>query len=369
MSEGTRVHAGSERAASEARNPEGRVSVIIPARNEAANIERVVRSLAAQSGWREILVVDDQSKDETPEIVRRLASEISGLELVRIESLPEGWLGKCHALAVGARRARGKWLLFTDADTEHRRGSLEAMLSRAEAENADLLSLSPGQSTETWWEKAVIPLVYTELARVYPFEEVSDPNSPAAAANGQYLLFRRSTYERAGGHEAVRSEILEDVALARRVKQTGGRTIFLPGAEWVETRMYRSFEELWRGWTKNLAPLCEGRGMKATATLARLWLLDALPFAAFVAAAILFALGRGGLTATLAVFAFFILALMRHWSYGQRLARLGFDPWLANYLAPGAALAGLLLLNSMRAHRLSGRVEWKGRYYTTRGDR
>jgi glycosyltransferase involved in cell wall biosynthesis len=338
-------------------------------RNEAANIERAVRSVAAQGGWREILVADDQSEDETPEIVRRLSAEIPGLELIRVESLPEGWLGKCHALAVGARRARGEWFLFTDADTEHRPGGLEGMLRRAEAENADLLSLSPGQRTETWWEKAVIPLVYAELAQIYRFEDVSDPNSPAAAANGQYLLIRRSAYERAGGHEAVRNEILEDVALARRVKQRGGKTIFLPGAEWVETRMYRSFGELWRGWTKNLDPLFEGRGRRASATVARLWLLEALPFAAFVSAAILFALGRGGLTATLAVFAFFVLALMRHWSYGQRLARLGFDVWLANYLAPGAVLVGLLLLNSMRAYRLNGRVEWKGRHYPTRGNR
>ncbi len=369
MSPGTRVDAQSERAANQARNPAGPVSVIIPARNEAANIDRVIRSVAFQGGWGEILVVDDQSEDATPEIVRRLSEEIAGIELLRVEQLPVGWLGKCHALALGARRARGEWLLFTDADTEHRPGSLEAMLARARAGNVDLLSLSPGQRTETWWEKAVIPLVFVELAKVYPFEEVSDPSSPAAAANGQYLLVRRSAYERAGGHEAVRSEILEDVALARRVKQAGGRLLFLPGAEWVETRMYRRFGELWRGWSKNLFPLLAPDAAAGLGTVTRWWLLDALPATAFLAASILFAVGRGAVAGALAVCGLFVLALIRHWSYGQRLARLGFDSRLANYLAPGALLAGLLLLNSLRIHRLSGRVEWKGREYPARGKR
>lgn len=369
MNQATRVDASAERAENSTRDNAAGVSVIIPARNEAANIERVLRSVAAQSGWCEILVVDDQSEDATPEIVRRLSAEIPGLELLRVEQLPAGWLGKCHALALGARRARGEWLLFTDADTEHRPGSLESMLARATAANVDLLSLSPGQRMEAWWEKAVIPLVFIELAKVYRFEEVSDPNSPAAAANGQYLLVRRSAYERAGGHEAVRGEILEDVALARRVKHAGGRLLFLPGAEWVETRMYRRFGDLWHGWTKNLFLLFERADATGLETLARWWLIEALPAAAFVAASGLFALGWGGAAGALAVCGLFVLVLLRHWSYGQRLSKLGFDPRLANYLGPGTLLAGLLLLNSIRVHRLSGRVKWKGREFPARGER
>src|SRR5574337_273638 len=194
---------------------EGAVSVIIPARNEALNIERVVRSIAPQGQVREMIVVDDQSTDRTAEVLAGLQHEVPLLRTLRLESLPEGWTGKSHAAAAGARIATGEWLLFTDADTEHLPGSLEAMLARATAENAGLLSLSPGQQTPTWWEKAIIPFVFVQLARIFPFEEVSDPASPSAAANGQYLLVRRSVYNDIGGFEAVRGEILDDVALAR----------------------------------------------------------------------------------------------------------------------------------------------------------
>ena len=346
---------------------QGRVSVIIPARNEEANIARVVRSLRAQRELREILVVDDHSQDRTAEILEELKKETSSLRVIRTDSLPAGWTGKSFAAATGARAASGDWLLFTDADTEHLPGGLPALLERAEREGADLLSLSPGQVTPTAWEKAVIPLVYAHLARLYRFEEVSDPASPAAAANGQYLLIRRDAYERAGGHEAVRGAILEDVELARHVKSTGGRLLFLPGADWVRTRMYRSFAEMWHGWTKNLYLLYSGNARRMLATVAELWLLDLCPTLAFIGLAVAWALGAGGAPTMLAGVAFFLLAVLRHWNYARALGQIGFDPRLASYQALGAAIFGLLLLNSARAYRRGGRVEWKGRTYSTKG--
>jgi glycosyltransferase involved in cell wall biosynthesis len=345
----------------------GGVTVIIPARNEEANIARVVRSVAAQEGIREILVVDDQSQDRTGEILEGLKAEIPRLRTIRIERLPEGWTGKSHAVATAARLASGDWLLLTDADTEHQPGSLAVLLERARSQGADLLSLSPGQRTPTWWEKAVIPLVYVHLARLYRFEEVSNPRSPAAAANGQYILIRREAYERAGGHEAVRGEILEDVALARRVKAAGGRLIFLPGAAWVQTRMYRSFWEMWGGWTKNLYLLYGMSVKKMLRTLAELWVLDLLPTLAFLGLCALLALGRGGVGTTLAVLGLFSIAILRQWTYSQALSRIGFDPRLGNFQVLGAALFGMLLLNSARAYRLDRKVQWKGRAYSTVG--
>src|SRR5512146_1180394 len=159
---------------------EGAVSVIIPARNEEMNIERVVRSVARQGRVREVIVVDDASTDRTPEILAGLRRDIPLLRTIRLESLPAGWIGKTHAAAAGAEQATGEWLLFTDADTEHLPGSLEAMVQRARYEKADLLSLSPGQQTVTWWEKAIIPYVFVQLAAIFPFEEVSDPAAPQA---------------------------------------------------------------------------------------------------------------------------------------------------------------------------------------------
>ncbi|MBZ5515342.1 MAG: glycosyltransferase [Acidobacteriia bacterium] len=350
-----------------AESKQGRVSVIIPARNEEANIARVVSSLAAQEGLREILVVDDHSEDRTAQILESLQAKIPNLRVMRTNSLPAGWTGKTYAAATGAHAASGDWLLFTDADTEHMPGSLAALLERAEREGADLLSLSPGQSTDTVWEKCVIPLVYAHLARLYRFRDVSDPASPAAAANGQYVLIRRSAYERAGGHEAVRGAILEDVELARRVKSAGDRLLFLPGSQWVITRMYGSFSEMWRGWTKNLYLLYGRNVTRMLATLAELWLLDLLPALAFLGLALAWALGVAADWTLLAAMAFFLLAVWRQWTYSQALGRIGFDPGLAAYQTTGAAILGLLLLNSARAYRLGGKVQWKGRVYSTEG--
>ena len=347
---------------------EGGVAVIVPARNEEANIERAVRSLAAQAGRGEILVVDDQSQDRTGEILERLKGEIAGLRVLQIESLPEGWLGKNYAVATAAKQAKGDWLLFTDADVEHRPGSLVALLERAEAEHVDLCSLSPGQETPTWWEQAVIPLVYVQLAKLYRFDEVSDPSSTAAAANGQYILIRREVYERVGGHEAVRGEILEDVALACRVKASGGRLRFLPGAEWARTRMYSSFAEMWRGWTKNLYLLYGRRPGRLLATVAEMCLLDLLPLlGAFVLIMLMVGRQRSAAVLALAAAVCVLLVGWRHALYAAQLKRLGFHQRLACLRTPGLVLVSVLLLNSARIYCLGGMVQWKGRRYSAGG--
>lgn len=346
---------------------EGAVSVIIPARNEEVNIERVVRSIAPQRHVREMIVVDDQSTDRTADILAGLEREIPLLRTLRLESLPEGWTGKSHAAAAGAQLATGQWLLFTDADTEHLPGSLQAMLARATTENAGLLSLSPGQQTPTWWEKSIIPFVFVQLARLFPFEKVSDPASPSAAANGQYLLVRRSVYNDIGGFEAVRGEILDDVALARLVKQRGGRLVFLPGAQWVRTRMYSNFRDMWQGWSKNLYLLYGRKLGPLLKTLGAALVVDFFLPLGFLVLAALIALGRGSEWMLMALVLCFVCAVLRKWNYGRSLTRLGFDPRLDFYQLPGAGLFSLLLMNSLWAHKVAGGVRWKGRSYQTSG--
>jgi chlorobactene glucosyltransferase len=338
------------------------VSVVIPARNEEANIERVVRSVAAQEDVREIIVVDDGSEDTTPGILERLMREIPRLRVVRNDGFPEGWMGKTYALATGAKLARGKWLLFTDADTFHRPGSLKELLPRAEAAGAALLSVSPGQQTPTWWEKSVIPFVFAHLSRLYRFEDVSNSASPRAAANGQYMLVRREVYEQTGGFEAIRGEILEDVEFARRVKQSGGRLVFLPGSEWIETRMYTRFSEMWDGWTKNLYLLYERSLGRALADVAEAVLIDFTPLAVGSFIGLMALLGFGG-RAGLAAAALLLLAVVRMSYYGQRLIRIGFPHTLSYYGPQGAMLFALLMLNSIRAYKWGGHVNWKGRSY------
>ncbi len=154
----------------------------------------------------------------------------------------------------GRKLRRDKWLLFTDADTLHGSDSIAEGLAEAERTGAAMLSYSPRQEVHGLAERALMPVIFAELATTFRPKEVSDPNSPAAAANGQYLLIRRDAYDAVGGHASVADAILEDVELARRVKQAGYRLQFRQ-SDAVSTRMYRSFGAMWEGWTKNLALL------------------------------------------------------------------------------------------------------------------
>ncbi len=228
------------------------VSVIIPARNEEDCLARCLRSLQQQEGvTHEIIVVDDNSTDST----RAIAGGVPGVRVIDAGPLPARQSGKTHAAQVGADAARGEWLLFTDADTFHLPGSLARSVAEAREHQAALLSYSPAQELHGPCERIIMPLIFAELAVTYPPKQVSDPASPVAAANGQYMLITRAAYNRAGGHAALGLTLLEDVALAEVVKRQGGQLRFRYGGDAVRTRMYRTFTALCDGWTKNLALL------------------------------------------------------------------------------------------------------------------
>ena len=228
------------------------VSIIVPARNEEACLGACLESLLAQGNVScEVIVVDDFSTDRT----RAIAESFSGVRVISPGPLAKGCSGKCNAAQSGADAGQGEWLLFTDADTVHLPGSLAHALSEAREHCADLLSYSPRQEVHGFLERALMTVTFAELACTYRPEEVSDPASPAAAANGQFLLITRAAYKSVGGHAAVARTLLEDVALAQAVKRSGRRLRFRYGGDMVRTRMYRSVSALWEGWTKNLALL------------------------------------------------------------------------------------------------------------------
>src|SRR5271155_2521367 len=234
------------------------VSAIIRARNEEAAIARSVESVAAQPEIDEVIVVNDQSTDGTAAILADLAARIPKLKILNVESLPAGWVGKNYAVSLGASVACGEWLLFTDADTYHMLGSTRRALTDAVDHNAVLVSYSPEQELGSFWERSLIPVVYSRLAVRYPFARINKPKLPDAAANGQFLMVLRDVYQKVGGHAAIAGEVLEDVALARRVKQAGYQIYFTAPIGIIRTRMYLSFSALWQGWTKNLYPLMGG---------------------------------------------------------------------------------------------------------------
>lgn len=362
-----------------------KVSVIIPARNEEANLERCLRSLVMQKGIDfEILIVDDASTDGTRAIaesftrVRNCPFVALNQFLVDVhvldapQPLPEGWTGKTNALIAGEGCAQGEWLLFTDADTEHLEGSLAAAVAEAESHHADLLSYSPEQLLTGLRQRLVMPLIFGELAMKYSPRRVVDPTLSDAAANGQYLLARAAVHRRLGGFASVATELLEDVALACRYKQQGSTIRFRFGRGLVRTRMYTSYNELRTGWTKNLALLFPNARRLAQKRLNEFcWLLLSLMLSIFWTAqlsALSTATAPGGHSwipilalcflwlFTLFNFAvFYVRVAAAHFSLGPTL--------LAIFGLPGFAA---LLRRSAKAHE-QGTVTWRGRTYHTAG--
>ena len=338
-------------ASNEARAPE--VSVIVPARNEEACLGACLESVVAQRGVEfEVIVVDDGSTDRT----RAIAGSFPSVRVIEAGPLPRGWSGKSNAAMTGARAARGDWLLFTDADTVHAPGSLAHALAEAKQYGATLLSYSPRQELQGLLQRAVMPAIFAELARTYRPRDVCDPRSTSAAANGQYLLISRSAYDEIGGHAAVAHSLLEDVELARAVKNRGGTLRFRYGGDAVRTRMYRSFAELREGWTKNLVLL-----FPSPTALAASRLVEFTMVLGGAAGAVL--TWRSG-ARSIAMFAAGAAAI----TYGTVLLRVskahaGAGSTLLSLF--GLPLFSYLLLRSQLYYKWD-RVTWKGRCYPMR---
>lgn len=335
------------------------ISAIIPARNEEASIARAVESVAAQLEIGEVIVVNDQSTDRTAEILDELSQRIPKLKVIAAGDLPRGWAGKNHAAAVGAAAAQGEWLLFTDADTYHHLGSGRRALADAVDHSAVLVSYSPEQEMETFWERAVIPFVYGRLAARFSFAQVNDPRRPEAAANGQFVLILRDAYDAVGGHAAIASEILEDVALARRVKSAGYGIYFTSPIGIVRTRMYRSFGALWQGWTKNLYLLVGGNAKGVLLELA-----EVLPIfdEAAMGAIWLYVRAHASVSAWLLPLLLLLPLIRLHLQYGMRLYRNLYPISRVQYYIPGLAFYSAALVTSWWKNA-RGTVVWKGRAY------
>lgn len=335
-----------------------KLSVIVPARNEQDCVGECLRSLVAQQedGWRlgqewEILLVDDHSTDGT----RTIAENVVGVTVMDAPKLERGWTGKNNAVWAGAQAAQGEWLLFTDADTVHELGSASRAVVEAERHEVALLSYSPRQIVRGLWQRALMPLVFSELAMTYPPAKVNDPQRRLAAANGQFLLIKREVYFANGGHEAVRNAVLEDVALAQRVKQRKQGLRFRYAPEAVATRMYRSLGAMVEGWTKNLALLFGNSLALAAWRVLDFLLLFGLP-------ALLWWTYEVSARRILWVIVL-LLWLRTLWRFYRRVAKSNF-PFRDCLLSPLALpLFSGLLYRSWFRHTFLKRVSWKGREY------
>jgi glycosyltransferase involved in cell wall biosynthesis len=338
------------------------LTVIIPARNEEDCLGTCLESLVTQSDdtWKlgrdwELLVVDDGSTDRT----REIASGFTGVKMLNAAAPPKGWTGKANAIWTAAKQAQGEWLLFTDADTVHEPGDLRHALHEAEKHAVAMLSYSPRQIVSGFWQRALMPLVFSELALAYPPAKVSDPESRLAAANGQFLLIKRDAYFKIGGHEAVAQSVLEDVELAYLVKRSkmGLRFRYAPDA--VGARMYRSFGQMCEGWTKNLALLFGNTLTTAAWKVLDVLLLVGLPVLAWYFRWPI-SVTTPWITARLLILLVWVRTL---WRFYRRVMKSNFpfeDCLLSVF---GLPLFIWLLWQSWFDHTVTKRVVWKGREY------
>jgi chlorobactene glucosyltransferase len=330
----------------------GRVSVVVPARNEADDLPSTLDTLLAQDLPEfEVVVVDGGSTDGSRAVVGDRAPRVRWVEE---PPLPAGWVGKSWACWNGANGTSGDWVLFLDADVRTHPAAVRTIVAWAESEGADLATIGTRVETRSFWERVVLPFFVQMVLTYFRAPRVNRPDSRAVMANGQFLLVRRAAYERVGGHAAVRAYVLEDVALARRFRAAGLRLRLAQGSELAVTRMYRDRHEMFEGLLKNIhgTEFSSARQVGLLAGLVGLFLLPlaVLPVGVW-----------GGNLPLVGMGAFLWVALFgKHVGFARAVG----TPAIYGLLYPLAVAYYVGLVGASLANGLSGRpVRWKGRRY------
>ena len=339
------------------------VSVIIPARNEAARIGRLLDGLARQTALNfEVIVIDDNSEDETAALVNARAERLPGLRVLTGAPLPSGWAGKCWACWQAAQAAEHPWLLFLDADTAVAPEMISTIVTRAEQAPRDFLTLLPVLELGSMAERVLMPAFVALIHAVFPFDLVNDPRSRLAMANGQCILIRRAVYFATGGHAAVRDSVLEDVSLARLVKHQGYRIEAAASTGLLWVRMYTNLSEVAEGLRKNAWAGYEAGGWRSAWGGIRQAFLAFVPSLLLLAGLLALVLDHPSAHLLLA-FGLLQWALTAiYWCYGvAHLNRI--HPAWGLLLPLGTlsyfVLAGLAWISIRRGEG----IQWKGRTY------
>lgn len=235
------------------------ISVLIPARNESAGIERTIRAVLDSSyPALEVCVLDDHSTDETFQIVEQIAAKDDRVQLASAPELPKGWCGKQHACWELSKRAKGSHLLFLDADVRLDRSAIERSFNLFKASEVDLLSCFPRQETGTLLERLLIPLIHFVLLGFLSLRQMRARTEPAFAAGcGQFFLTSAVAYQESGGHQEIRESLHDGLRLPRLYRAAGLKTDLFDGTDLAVVRMYKNGSEVWSGLQKNA---CEGLG-------------------------------------------------------------------------------------------------------------
>ena len=332
--------------------PRPRISVVIAARNEELDLPDTLDCLLAQNyPDLEILVVEDSSTDRTREVIDARAPRV---RRVNPPPLPPGWVGKNWACWNGARAATGEWILFEDADVHTHPGTVRTTFEWAQREHADLATIAPKVEMKSFWERLVLPFYVQVVLTYFRTPHVNRPGSKTAMANGQFWMTPRAVYFAMGGHEAIRSIVLEDVAIARRYRGAGKTLRVAWTPQLAQTRMYRNRSEMFEGLLKNVHGT-EFSAARLVGSIAGLLGLFLLPLAL---------LPLGLLTGTLPLtvmggFLYFAL-FGKHVVFARTLGA----PAVYGLLYPVAVGYYVVLLATSLGRGLRHKpVAWKGRSY------
>jgi len=335
------------------------VSVVIPAHNEERVVDKCALSLRNQSHRNiQIIFVLDRCTDRTLEILKRHADEDDRITIVENDSCPEGWTGKCNAAKIGATKATGDWLLFTDADTQFDEELIRCAVASAINRDASLLSILSTLTITKNYERIVQPIASTCLVRQFPIDRINSEHKTRPFANGQFLLFSRSKYDDIGGHDAVKDHLLEDIAFAKVVHRSGGKIQVLFADGLLKCSMYPTFSAFQNGWKRIYIEACN-RSIKRLKQNAVTVLIvgDVLP-AAGVAGIIVGRLTSPSLFWT-SIASLLATAFVIAWLY-----RINRAPMIFAVFSPiGALVVAKLFLDAARMLQRKKPIRWGGKEY------
>ena len=345
--------------------PWPRLSVIIPARNEEKNIGPLLESVFLQEyPDLEVIVLNDHSTDRTAEIVAGFQAGRPGLRIVEGSPLPPGWAGKIHACRQAAALATGEWLLFLDADMRLEPECLKRSVAFARAEGSDLFTVIPKMEYDTFWEAVVQPIMALAIMIAFPAKALNDPESSVAAANGPFLLFRREAYEAIGGHAALEGVVVDDLALARRIKAHKKRLTYALGNDMARLRVFEGLRHLWDGWSRNIYVGLGNRAYLGIAAALGVFAFLIWPLVAIALNASHAIAGRPGAGAELALWAVVVLATLTCRRALSVLFGLASE-WALLYPLGAVLVIGMILNSTWKGFRGQA-IAWRGRGYSPR---
>jgi chlorobactene glucosyltransferase len=334
-----------------------RISVCVPARNEERSIQACLQSLLDQDYPDfEVIAVDDHSTDRTWEIMRDLEKENSNLKVLQGQDLPEGWLGKPFALNQAFKIAEGEYLLFTDADPVFECHALNTAVGAMRDRELDVLTLMPQAEFGSFWERAVQPVIFGFIASLTRFKNVNDLDHESAMGFGAFLMFRRKAYEKIGGHEAGKVDVLEDVLIAKRAKRAGLKLLVADAKQLFSIRMYFGLKEIWTGWRKNMF-----LAMKRSVLRAVWYVSMVLGFllTPYIVLALNIFLQTGWLWVGMAIAGVVMVTAAAY----KTCDELGLHRNTSALFPLGAIVMAAIMLNSMLHTLVRKKTEWRGRIY------